>query len=310
MSNWSGRWSRREWLQLTALAMAARAVGVSGVAKRPLGVQLYSVRSLLPQRAPETLRALAAMGYREAEVLRADAKRIVGLARDAGVMPVSMHVEAPFVTGNWAPHVEAAKAAGYALANDPPSFERLVDDIRGMGLSYAVVAYLVPGERGKNPSDYRTLAEQLNRAGATARRAGVTLGYHNHGFEFEPFPDGQTGFDVLATSLDPAHVTLEVDVFWAAMGEVDPAALIRRLGARVSLLHLKDVTRGTPPERDNTKVASTAFAEVGSGRLDFGAILAAADAAGVAHAFVEQDQTPGDPLVSLEKSSNYLRSVD
>ena len=309
MSNRSGRWSRREWLQLTALAVAARAAGVSGATKRPLGVQLYTVRSLLPARAPETLRAIAAMGYREAEVVRADATRIVGLAREAGVLPVSMHIEAPFVTGNWTPHLEAAKAAGYTLPPEPPSFERLVDDIRGMGLSYAVVAYLIPAERGTTAADYRAFAEKLNRAGATARRAGVTLGYHNHGFEFEPLSDGQTGFDVLATSLDPAYVTLEVDVFWAAMGGADPAALIRRLGKRVSLLHLKDVAKGTPPEKDDSKVARTAFAEVGSGRLDFGAILAAADAAGVSHAFVEQDQTPGDPLVSLEKSGSYLRSV-
>ena len=309
MSNRSGRWSRREWLQLTALAVAARAAGVSGAATRPLGVQLYTVRSLLPGRAPETLRAIAAMGYREAEVVRADATRIVSLARDAGVLPVSMHIEAPFVTGNWTPHLEAAKAAGYTLPSEPPSFERLVDDIRGMGLSYAVVAYLIPAERGTTVADYRAFAEKLNRAGATARRAGVTLGYHNHGFEFEPLADGQTGFDVLATSLDPASVTLEVDVFWAAMGGVDPAALIRRLGTRVSLLHLKDVTKGTLPEKDNSKVAGTAFAEVGSGHLDFVAILAAADAAGVSHAFVEQDQTPGNPLVSLEKSVRYLRSL-
>ena len=53
----------------------------------------------------------------------------------------------------------------------------------------------------------------------------------------------------------------------------------------------------------------TAFVEVGSGALDFPAILAAARSAGVAHYFVEQDATPGDPVESLRKSYAYLAKL-
>ena len=51
------------------------------------------------------------------------------------------------------------------------------------------------------------------------------------------------------------------------------------------------------------------FKEVGAGSLDFAAILKAAAAAGARHYFVEQDQTPGDPVASLKQSYEYLRNL-
>ena len=43
--------------------------------------------------------------------------------------------------------------------------------------------------------------------------------------------------------------------------------------------------------------------------FDFRAVLNAAPAAGVKHYFVEQDQTPGDPIDSLRKSFDYLKAI-
>jgi hypothetical protein len=49
---------------------------------------------------------------------------------------------------------------------------------------------------------------------------------------------------------------------------------------------------------------------VGAGAIDIAAVLKAAQTAGVEHYFVEQDQTPGDPLVSLRESYQYLQKLD
>jgi sugar phosphate isomerase/epimerase len=54
-------------------------------------------------------------------------------------------------------------------------------------------------------------------------------------------------------------------------------------------------------------VPASAFVSVGSGTIHFSAVLRAADRAGVKHYFVEQDQTPGDPLAALRSSYNYLK---
>jgi sugar phosphate isomerase/epimerase len=74
------------------------------------------------------------------------------------------------------------------------------------------------------------------------------------------------------------------------------------------LVHLKDKAPDTP-QQYNEKVAKEAFREVGNGSLDFAAILEACESAGVQHYFVEQDQTPGDPLASLRQSYDHLRHL-
>jgi hypothetical protein len=43
--------------------------------------------------------------------------------------------------------------------------------------------------------------------------------------------------------------------------------------------------------------------------VDIPAVLRAAKQAGVKHYFVEQDQTPGDPLQSLRQSFQYLEGL-
>ena len=88
----------------------------------------------------------------------------------------------------------------------------------------------------------------------------------------------------------------------------DPVEFIRKLSGRVPLLHCKDKAQGTE-QRFNESVPRTAFKEIGNGVLDWPAIIKAADAAGVKHYIVEQDQTPGDPLDSLRQSYNYLSKL-
>jgi sugar phosphate isomerase/epimerase len=169
--------------------------------------------------------------------------------------------------------------------------------------------YLMPNERPKDAAGYKTFGAALNKAGEQVAQAGLQLCYHNHAFEFATLPDGKRAFDVLLAETDPKLVKLELDVFWVAAAGADPVALIQQQAGRVALMHLKDKAKGTPTTTDEAAVAKTTFVEVGSGALDFTAILAAAAAAKVEHYFVEQDQTPGDPIESLKKSYQYLQSL-
>jgi hypothetical protein len=58
--------SRREFLQATSLAAALGAAGRAAQLKT-LGVQLYTVRTVLPQKPEETLKAIHDIGYQEVE---------------------------------------------------------------------------------------------------------------------------------------------------------------------------------------------------------------------------------------------------
>jgi sugar phosphate isomerase/epimerase len=291
-------------LSLLATGAVVSFLPTGVAAARRWGVQLYTVRDLLKDRAAETLKAIAAIGYKELELGRADVDRLAPIAKDLGMTPVSAHIEAPIITGKWDAwsFIKEDMRAGLTI-------DRAVEQLAKHGLKYGVVSYLMPGERGSDASFYQRLAEQMNKAGDTARRAGITLGYHNHGFEFEKLSDGRTPLDVLVAEFDPKLVTLELDVFWVGITGADPVALLKKFSKRVTLVHLKDKARGAAAQTDESKVTRDTFKEVGAGALDFAAILKAAEAAGVQHYFVEQDHTPGDPLASLKQSYAYLEKL-
>jgi sugar phosphate isomerase/epimerase len=302
-------WTRREWMQLTTAGtlQAATALGTRVRAAAPprLGVQLYTVREQMKTQAQATLKAIAEIGFKELEFAgRADIATLVPIATSLGLTPVSTHIEAPLVTGNWDAWGEAARATPEA----DRTLAKALDTARSHGIEYVVVSYLQPAERGTTAAAYEKFADQLNRAGETARAAGLTLAYHNHGFEFAPLPDGRRPLDVLLSRLDPTLAKLELDVFWASITGADPAQLLATHKGRIALLHLKDKAKGAPRETDERKVAKTTFSEVGHGSLDFPGILKAAQASGVAHYFVEQDHTPGDPIASLRQSYDYLHN--
>ena len=123
----------------------------------------------------------------------------------------------------------------------------------------------------------------------------MMLGYHNHDFEFVPV-DGRTGYDFFVEALDPS-VVLEIDIYWAQTGGADPAALIKSLGPRVRLLHVKDGPCA-PSSQPDPMVA------VGDGKVDVPAALAANDA--VEWHIVELDRFDGDMWDAVERSYSYL----
>ncbi len=263
---------------------------------KALGAQLYTLRFVLPDNPARTLKDLAAIGYTEVEVVQNGYPELAQPIRDAGLEAVSMHLYAGVVTGVMGeakpPQKTVEEAAEYAA---------------GEGLSYLVMPYLPQNERGANLDHYKQLAAKLNSAGEIANSAGLGFAYHNHAFEFEPM-EGSTPLDTLLSETDPALVQLELDVFWVSVAGLDPVAQIEKFAGRVPLTHLKDKAPEVP-QQFKEGLGKEAFREVGAGALDFAAILEACERAGVKHYFVEQDQTPGDPLASLRQSYDHLRGL-
>ena len=281
--------SRREFLQASTLTVALGAVG--GAARlKSVGVQLYTVRSILPQKPEETLAAIKAAGYKEIEATYAGLDKIWPAIQASGMQPVSIHLDSKSVT-----------------QGNPDDLDRIFADLKQKGFQYAVFPYLPEPERG-GVEVIKTIAGKLNRAGEKCRAAGMTFCYHNHAFEFAE-ENGKTLFQVLLDNTDKKLVGLEMDVFWVSVAGHDPVELLKQVSGRVPLLHLKDKAEGTPVMYKES-VPRTAFKEVGSGVIDWPKVLRAAAAAGVAHYFVEQDQTPGAPVDSLRKSYEYVSKLN
>jgi sugar phosphate isomerase/epimerase len=287
--------TRRECLGAAALLGATRAFAAGPAFRGPIGVQLYTVRDVLKTAPAETIHAIATLGYKQVEItLNSDFASLLPILKKNKLDVVSCHFDTPLVTGDW----------GARQQTPTSTWSAAVEQAHAAGIRYMVLPYLRTAERG-GPDRYRRLADQMNQAVPLCQKAGMTLAYHNHAFEFQAV-EGQRPFDILMERLDP-KVKLELDVFWVSTAGQDPVALLKQYPGRVALVHLKDKAADAKVQFSED-VGHDAFKEVGSGSLDFAAILQAAKAAGVAHYFVEQDYCPGNPIDSLRKSYQFLRS--
>lgn len=235
-------------------------------------IQLYTVRNAIDADLPGTIKRLADIGFTQVEpynfVATAD---VLGEAlRANGISAPSGH--APLLRADQDQIFAAANVLGISMVIDPAVAE----------------------DRWKNVADIEATANLLNAAAKKGAEYGVTVGYHNHWWEFETFPDGRTGLEVLADRLDP-EVILELDTYWASVGGQDPAALLARLGDRVRLIHIKD----GPATRD-----PRAQVAVGAGSLPVWDIIDAASALDVG--VIELDDFDGEMFDAVTDSFRYL----
>jgi sugar phosphate isomerase/epimerase len=287
--------TRREVLQMLAATGVSAAAGGRLLAKAPstLGVQVYTVRDQFAKDPDATIKAIADIGYKEIELVFWTLDQSVPLAKKYGLAPISIHLDSALLT-------MGPKADGDGLA-------ATIEKARAAGAKYLVVPYVDPKDRPKDAAGLAEFGKKLQAAGEQVTKAGLGFCYHNHAFEFAPLPDGKRPLDVMLEVCDPKVVKLELDVFWVSITGTDPVAVIKQYSGRISLMHLKDKVKGAPTALDEM-VPKETFVEVGSGAVDFPAVLAAASAAKVEHYFVEQDHSP-DPIASLKKSYQYLTTL-
>lgn len=299
--------TRRDVLRTGAVGLAAVAVPTGVVAATlapawPLGVQLWSVKAEMERDLPGTLRRLARLGYRRVESAGLHGRGPGAFRRAvdaAGLRCDSAHVSMADLHADPARRIGEVRDAGadWLVCSSPLPARPLA---AGMGWMRAMGEAMTADAWTRN-------AALLNEIAARAAKAGLKLGYHNHAFEFGRYGD-RRGFDMLLADTDAALVKFELDVAWAAAGGVDPAALLRAHPGRFAFLHLKDLGRRPPVGRVADDFTTT---EVGRGVLDWPGVFAAARAAGVGGAYVEQEAPYTRPVfASLAISRDYLRSLD
>ncbi|GAB2787040.1 sugar phosphate isomerase/epimerase [Hymenobacter luteus] len=292
--------SRRDFLKSAALLSAGALVSPTLLAapnpapKSYIGLQLYTVREAMQKDPSGTLARIAKLGYTSVEgATYTGSQKFYGLEpaafakqlKQAGLIMPSSHYRLGEEQEKGQP-VQGTMLHGW---------DKAVDDAAQAGVKYMVCAYLSEAERG-NLDHYKLLADRLNKAGERCKKAGIQLCYHNHDFEFMPL-EGQMPFDVLLSATDKDLLKIELDLYWATKAGQDPVALFQKHSGRFPLWHVKDMDN--TPKRD--------FTEVGNGVIDFKRIFAQANTAGMKYFFVEQDQTPGSPFDSIQKSITHIK---
>jgi len=266
----------------------------------PIGLQLYSVRDILPKDYEGTLAQLAALGYREVEAAGffghspSEVKRAMG---HAGLQCVSAH---------------------YPLRDLLPKLDETIQFGKDLGLKYIVCAspMLKDPTRVKDPSsrearesmtldDWRWNAEQFNRIGERAHAAGIRFAYHNHTAECRS-ENGTVFYDELLRSTDPGKVTMEMDCGWVVVGGKNPVDYLTRYPTRFTMLHVKDFKMGGAAYTNSEPPPST---ELGRGSIDYRPIFEAAKKAPLEHAFVEQEAFDMPPMEALKIDADYMHAL-
>jgi len=244
-----------------------------------LALALYTVRDAFAADSQKTLQAVRRIGYSAVEFAGLGpwkAEDVHAQLDDLGLLGLSAHVPLQ------------------RLREDLPD---VIREAKTLGLQYLVCPWLPPEQR--NEAFYRGLVPLLEQVGKACQSESLAFCYHNHDFEFGAVFGDLNVLEFFAQEISPEFLKFELDVYWAAFAGLDPSKVLQQFAGRLPLVHLKDMA----------KDSSGTFAEVGSGSLDFPAIMKTAQAIGAHWGIVEQDRCKGDPLDSVASSLRYLKTL-
>jgi sugar phosphate isomerase/epimerase len=268
-------------------AACALAADKPGSFKGTPGLQLYSLRDSFKSDVAGTLDKVKALGITEVEIAGVAGMQPAAFRKlldDRGLKAIGGHW--PFERLEKEPAAVAAEA-------------------KGLGCSYVACAW-VPHEGAIfTEKDARKAISVFNQAGEVMKQHGLQFCYHAHGYEFQPHRDG-TLFDLMAKEMKEGVADFEMDVFWVVHPGQDPAKLMQKYPTRFKLMHLKDWKKG---RRGNLSghAPNDESVPLGTGVVDWPAVLAQAEKIGVKHYFIE-DEAP-NVEAQLPVTLNYLRTV-
>ncbi|WP_097093722.1 sugar phosphate isomerase/epimerase family protein [Novosphingobium sp. Chol11] len=273
---------------------------------RPLGIQLYTLGNEFASDADGMFAALSRIGFRrfECDLLKMSKPEFRAAASRHGLSCTSVHLNPMSLTNDagFPAIVESTHASGVRYAG-LPIFPFQLDLLKGNRDPMEVAISRIAASRSVD--DWKRTADLLNRRGADFQKAGIRLFYHNHNVEFRPL-EGTTPFALLVEGTDPALVSFELDVGWVAAAGLDPVAVIKTYPSRFRLMHVKDIKAETQANFEMKQVP----AEIGSGRLDWPRVIAAARRAGITEYFVEQEPPfSRSRIEAAEISAKYLRGL-
>lgn len=256
-----------------------------------LAVQMYTVRDFTKtaEELSATLAKIAKIGY--------TAVQLSAVGAMSGESPEVDGVTARKMLDDNGLRCIATHRSWDALSGQT---DEEIEQHRILGCDYTAIGG-IPSDYGKEgASGYRRFVQDAAPVIAKLKAGGIRFGHHNHAHEFERYAPGNphTLFDILIDD-GGTDYTLEVDVYWAWYGGVDPSALLRRCTGRVPVIHLKDkeVFEGRPE-----------IGAIGEGNMPWDTILSACKDAGVDWYCIEQDTCRRDPFDCLRSSYEYLSS--
>ncbi len=250
---------------------------------KTFGIQLYTLRDVLPNDPKAVLKQVAADGYKQIESYQHDKLGMFwGMSNiefrkymdDLGMTIVSSHCD---------------------INKD---FQKKVDDAAAIGMKYLLCPSIGAMQ---TVDDYKKIAAQFNQCGTICKKAGIRFAYHNHDHDFKVV-EGQVAEDIYLQNTDPSLVDFEMDIYWVVTAKQDPETWLKKYKNRFRLCHIKDRIKGAI-ERD-------ASCTLGQGSINYSKILKTAKENGMQYYIVEQERYDNTtPLDSAKADAEYLKKL-
>ena len=249
------------------------------------GIQLYTLRDVIPSDPKGTLKQVADMGFSQIEGYEGDQGMFWNMTNtdfkkyldDIGLQMVSSHCD---------------------IYKD---FETKAAQAAEIGMAYLICPSIGPQ---KSKEDWKKVTDLFNKCGETCRKNGIRFAYHNHAYSFVPF-SGMIPHDFMMENTDPALVDFEMDIYWVVTGGADPTEYLTKYPNRFRLCHVKDrLKTATPEDRE-------ASCDLGTGMIDFPKILKVAKDNGMQYFILEQERYDNStPLKSAAVGAEYLKKLE
>jgi len=285
---------RREFIKLSAAlgsgavlsGIAGPLTGCASVTKSSIdknfGLQLWTLRDVLPADPKGVLTKVASYGYKQIESFEGQKGMFWGMKNtefkklmdDLGMKIVASHCD---------------------IKKD---FDRKAAEAAEIGMNYLICPYLGPQ---KTLNDFKLYAATFNERGQTCKKNGLRFAYHNHDYGFIPL-EGEMPQDVLMKDTDKSLVDFEMDIYWVVTAGQDPIAWFDKYPGRFKLCHIKDRQKNADATQKDASV------NLGTGSINFNAILKEGQAKGLEYFIVEQEKYENTtPLDAARADAEYLK---
>jgi len=210
---------------------------------RPLGIQLYSLKSFMEEDPWGTLKALSEMGYTHIESYEGPNGFFWGLSPLEFVNRLE----------NW-----GLTLLGAHLDIFQQFEEKLSLAVTGK-VPFLVCPWIGPSE---NPDFYKKALDRLMYCGNLCKQAGIRFLYHNHDYSFSKLKEWSP-ISYFLDQADPELLSFEMDIYWVYQAGEDPIKWLQKHPGRWPLFHLKD-------RHPSIEKETTIF---GQGNIDYPTVL-------------------------------------
>ncbi len=123
--------------------------------------------------------------------------------------------------------------------------DHIISSLRKLNIEHAVVP-CPSGKPGgkfeaifdKTEEEWINFGKELSSYVAIFEDNGITLGYHNHAFEFNKLPSGKMPIECILDQNE--NLKYEIDLGWVVAGKADPIYWTKKYASKIIACHLKD----------------------------------------------------------------------